>query len=122
MSMFSNFAVQTHSTGRAITLALTGELDLVSSPAMERVMDDLSRSDAELIIVDLSGLEFMDSTGLHLLIRVQQRAQEAGRRFALIRGREAGQRLFELTGLADSLTVVDSAEQLLEADQAPGAS
>jgi anti-sigma B factor antagonist len=122
MSMFSNFAVQTHSTGRAITLALTGELDLVSSPAMERVMDDLSRSDAELIIVDLSGLEFMDSTGLHLLIRVQQRAQEAGRRFALIRGREAVQRLFELTGLADSLTVVDSAEQLLEADQAPGAS
>jgi len=120
--MLSNFAVQTHTTERAITLVLTGELDLVSSPAMERVMDDLSRSDAELIIVDLSGLEFMDSTGLHLLLRVQQRAQEAGRRFALIRGGEAVQRLFDLTGLADSLTVVDSAEQLLEADQAPGAS
>ena len=120
--MVSNFAVQTHTTERAITLVLTGELDLVSSPAMERVIDDLSRSDAELIVVDLSGLEFMDSTGLHLLLRVQQRAQEAGRRFALIRGCEAVQRLFDLTGLADSLTVVDSAEQLLEADQAPGAS
>ena len=119
--MVSNFAVQTHTTERVITLVLTGELDLVSSPAMERVIDDLSRSDAELIIVDLSGLEFMDSTGLHLLLRVQQRAQEAGRRFALIRGCEAVQRLFDLTGLADSLPVVDSAEQLLEADQAPGA-
>src|SRR5438270_319110 len=110
--MFSNFAVQPHTTGRAITLALTGELDLVSSPAMERVMDDLARSDADLIIVDLRGLEFMDSTGLHLLIRVQQQAHEAGRRFALIRGRDAVQRLFDLTGLAESLTVVDSPEQL----------
>ena len=120
--MLSNFAVQTHTTGRAITFALTGELDLVSSPVMEQTMDDVARSDAELIIVDLRGLDFMDSTGLHLLIRVQQRAQEAGRRFALIRGREAVQRLFDLTGLAESLTVVDSPEQLLEVDQAPGAS
>ena len=121
--MQTNFVVQTHTTGRTVTLVLSGDLDLVSAPAMEEAMDDLARrSDVELIIVDLRGLDFMDSTGLHLLIRVHQRAHESGRRFALIRGREAVQRLFDLTGLAESLTVVDSPAQLLEVDQTPGAS
>lgn len=121
--MESNFAVvPTHNTGRAITLALSGELDLVSSPVLSRAVDDLARSDLELLIVDLRGLVFMDSTGLHALIRAQNQVQEAGRRFALVRGPEQVQRLFDLTGVADALTIADSPEHLLEMDQAPGAS
>src|SRR5438552_16231854 len=102
--MQSDFRVETHTTGRITTLALSGELDLVSSPALSRVMDELARSDAELIVVDLRPLEFMDSTGLHLLVQAQQHAHETGRRFALIRGSEQVQRLFDLTGVADRPT------------------
>jgi anti-anti-sigma factor len=60
----------------------------------------------------------MDSTGLHLLVQAQQQAQEAGRRFALIRGAEPVQRLFDLTGVAEGLTIVDSPHELFEVDSA----
>jgi anti-anti-sigma factor len=120
--MPSNFAVHTQATGRDITLALSGELDLVSSPALERAVPRQAQPDAESIVVDLRGLEFMDSTGLHTLLRIQQAAHDRGLEFVLIRGPDHVQRLFDLTGLSDALTIVDSPEQLLEVDQAPGAS
>lgn len=119
--MQSDFLVDTYSTGRAITVSLSGELDMISAPALERAFARLPASQAEVILVDLRGLEFMDSTGLHLLVQAQQIAHEAGRRFALIRGREQVQRLFDLSGVAESLTIVDSPDELLEVDPAPGA-
>jgi anti-sigma B factor antagonist len=119
--MQSNFAVHTHTTAGAITLELRGELDLVASPVLERAMEDQSQSDVQLIVVDLRRLDFMDSTGLHTVLRIQQAAHEVGRRFALIRGPDQVQRLFELTGLAETLTIVDSPEQLLEGSAPPEA-
>lgn len=117
--MTADFAVRTHTTERAQTLVLSGELDLISSPALERALVDAAASGAELIIVDLRGLEFMDSTGLHALVKAQHRTEEMGRRFALVRGGDSVQRLFQLTGVIDGLTVVESPEELLEAHGAP---
>ena len=56
-------------------------------------------------MVDLRGLEFMDSTGLTLLTRWTLEAERDGYAFALIAGSERIQRLFELTGLARALHV-----------------
>lgn len=112
--MQRNFAVQAQITERAVTLVLSGELDLVSSPDLERAMEAQAHSDAELIVLDLRKLDFMDSTGLHMVLRIQQGVHEAGRRFALIRGPDQVQRLFDLTGLTETLTIVDSPDQLLE--------
>jgi anti-sigma B factor antagonist len=120
--MQSDFRVDTQTTARAVTLTLGGELDLVSSPSLEEALVGASASGAELIIVDLRKLEFMDSTGLHLLVTAQQRAHEAGRRFAIIRGSDHIQRLFELSGIGELLRVVDSARELFEVDQTPGPS
>lgn len=117
--MQSNLVVQTHTTERTITLALTGELDLVSSPALDHAIADQADPEVELVVVDLRRLDFMDSAGLHAVLRIQQGAHELGRRFALIRGPDQVQRLFELTGLAETLTIVDSPEQLLEGRAPP---
>ena len=119
--MQSDFQVDTQTTGRTIMLALHGELDLVSSPMLEAAFERAYELEFELIIVDLRGLEFMDSTGLHRLVAGQQRASQSGRRFALVRGGEQVQRLFDLTGIAEVLTIVDSPDELLEVDQTPGA-
>lgn len=112
--MQTNFAVNIQSAGHVTTLVLSGELDLLSSPVLERAIEEAAQSDAELVVVDLRGLEFMDSTGLHLVLQAQQRAHETGRRFALIRGGEQVQRLFELSGVSDGLTIVDSPDRLFE--------
>ena len=120
--MQSNFLVDTHTTGRAATLTLSGELDLVSSPVLERALAPVLDSDAELIIVDLRGLDFMDSTGLHVLVQAHQHLHDAGRRLALVRARDHVQRLFDLTGLSETMTIVDSPDDVLEIDGAPGSS
>ena len=120
--MQSDFLVDTQTTGRAVTLTLHGELDLVSSPIFEEALNGARESGAELIVVNLRRLEFMDSTGLHLLVTAQQRAHDAGRRFAVVRGGEHVQRLFDLSGIGELLHVVDSPEELFEVDQTPGPS
>jgi len=114
----SEFRVETQTTDRLTTLTVTGELDLTSTPVLERELERISGLDADLIVLDLRGLAFMDSTGLHLLVKAHQRAEQAGRRLALTRGREQVQRLLELTGVSDAVEIVDSPERLLEADGA----
>ena len=117
--MHNEFRVETQTTGRLITLTVTGELDLVSSPVLERELEKAYGSDADVILIDLRRLAFMDSTGLHLLVKAHQRAEESGRRLALTRGGEQVQRLIDLTGVADVVRIVDSPEALVEADRAP---
>lgn len=117
--MQSNFLVDTQTAGRTFTLVLSGELDLVSSPILEQAFEVAFESELELMVVDLRGLEFMDSTGLHKIVAAQQRAVHSGRRFCLIRGAEQVQRLFDLTGVGELMTMVDSPDELLEVDQTP---
>lgn len=84
---------------------------MASGPELEAELERVNES--ELIIVDLRRLEFIDSTGLSVLVRANQRAQDAGRRFALVNGGSQIQRLLSLTGIADRLTLVDTPEELL---------
>jgi anti-sigma B factor antagonist len=97
----------------AAVVAVAGELDLASSPRLEEELERVGETDAGLLILDLRDLEFMDSTGLSLLVKAHQRASDAGRRFGLVNGGPQVQRLLSLTGLTDRLTVVDSPEELL---------
>jgi anti-sigma B factor antagonist len=81
----------------ADVLALHGELDLASAPQLERELVDAPATDGKGLVIDLSGLEFMDSTGLHLLLAANQRSQENGQRRSLRPGPPAVHRVFELT-------------------------
>jgi anti-anti-sigma factor len=108
----SNFEVEFREGDRAVVIGVSGELDLASSPGLEQELDRHMSSGAELLIVDLRQLEFMDSTGLSVLVRAHQRAVEAGRRFAVVRGPQQVQRLLTLTGVADRLTLVDSPDEI----------
>ena len=116
--MQSDFRVETHTTGRVTTLTVTGELDLLSSPALEQELDRAHATDCDVILLDLRGLEFMDSTGLHVLVKAQQREQDSGRSLVLTKGGEQVQRLLDLTGVAELIKIVDSPAQLVEADRA----
>ena len=57
-------------------ISVSGELDLASSPTLEEELERVAESGAEVVVVDLRGLEFMDSTGLSVLVRAHQRAEE----------------------------------------------
>jgi len=95
-----------------VIIGVTGELDLASSPALEQELESGTASRAEVVIVDLRQLEFMDSTGLSVLVRAHQRATDNGQRFAVVQGPQQVQRLLSLTGVADRLTLVDTPEEV----------
>jgi anti-sigma B factor antagonist len=109
----SHFRLEVRSQGRATVIAISGELDLASSPALQEELDRVATSDAEMLVIDLRELDFMDSTGLSVLVRAHQRAEEQGRRLAMVKGPQQVQRLLSLTGVADRLTVVERPEELL---------
>jgi len=108
----SNFEVEVRDGDQAVVIGVRGELDLASSPALEHELDSGRAASARLVIVDLRELEFMDSTGLSVLVRAHQRATENGQEFAVVRGSQQVQRLLSLTGVADRLTLVDSPDEL----------
>jgi anti-sigma B factor antagonist len=109
----SNFSVEMRNGDQAVLIGVSGELDLASSPELEAELERATSSDLELVVIDLRKLEFMDSTGLSVLVRAHQKATQNGKRFAIVKGPQQVQRLLSLTGVAERLTVVDEPEELL---------
>jgi len=110
----SHFRVEVRDADATTVISVSGELDLASSPALEEELERVAQSDAQLVVVDLRNLEFMDSTGLSVLVRAHQRAEENGRRLGLVNGSQQVQRLLTLTGVAERLTLTDLPAELLD--------
>ena len=103
---------ETTLNGTVAVIAPTGELDLFGAALLESELDRLA-ADPELavVVLDLRGLEFMDSSGLRLVVLADMHARESGRRFALVKGVETVHRVFEITRMSDRLDfVTDPAE------------
>jgi anti-anti-sigma factor len=89
-------------------LTLSGELDLASTPTLERELAAIESGGAKKILIDLAGVGFMDSTGLQALLRARERSTSAdGAQLMLRRGPHQVQRVFELTKTIDAFTFVD---------------
>jgi anti-anti-sigma factor len=109
----SGFRVDVRSKNGTTVVVVSGELDVASGPTLEEELARAEGSEAQLVILDLRELEFIDSTGLGILIKAHQPAETTGRRFAVVRGPSQVQRLLGLTGLEERLTLVDSPEELI---------
>lgn len=118
--MNGEFSVEEHRQGDASVLTVCGELDLRTAPELEERLDRAFTSGAELVIADLRQVEFMDSSGLRVLLAAHQRAQDSRRRFALVRGGDQVERVLKLTGVRDILVVVDAPDELLGAGGSAG--
>ena len=106
-SRFGFLEVRNERSDDEHVIALVGELDLDGA---ERVTQELQRAeatDARRIVLDLSNLEFIDSSGIRLIIAADARSRMDGDRLVVIRGPQAVHRVFELTGIAERLTFVD---------------
>jgi anti-anti-sigma factor len=109
----ANLELETTRSGQVAVVAPTGELDLSGAAVLQAELDRLAE-ERELggVVLDLRGLEFMDSSGLRLVVLADMQAREAGRRFALVRGDETVHRVFEITRMNDRLDFVDDPEEL----------
>jgi anti-anti-sigma factor len=90
------------------TLSLFGELDIATAEGVDEELARVEETDAPEIVIDLSGLTVLDSSGVRLLLNAQARAQRFGsERLTLRRGPENVQRVLELSGVEEMLPFDD---------------
>jgi anti-anti-sigma factor len=109
------FEVANDQVGEVRVLSVSGELDLGTAPQLEQPLEEALASDGSLLI-DLSACEFIDSTGIALLVRAWQRLDgepgaDGDSRFALCGLNDQVRRLLELSGLASSLSIHSSRDE-----------
>jgi anti-anti-sigma factor len=80
-----------------------GELDIATSPELEAMIAALCGEEANEIILDLSELSFVDSTGLRALLLSKERCEADRCELSVARAQGQVQQLFDLTGLTDAL-------------------
>jgi anti-sigma B factor antagonist len=102
-------SLHTQADGDRHTLAIGGELDLATVPELEARAEQICAEGCELVL-DLSELAFIDSTGLLAILKTRELCAERRCGFFLTPGPSAVQRLFELTGLLDELPFLAAPE------------
>jgi anti-anti-sigma factor len=109
----SRFGFECEERGQVALVTLRGELDLLSTgdlePELERLADEPG---VDVVALDLRDLEFLDSSGLRLVVLIERRLRQAGRRLVLVRGPQPVQRVFEITRMTDRLEFVDAPEHV----------
>jgi anti-sigma B factor antagonist len=93
--------------GDAVVLVLEGELDLSARVAFEQLLDEAVESDAEQVYVDLRGLQFIDSTGIGLLLHAMKTAAEQGFTIGFVPGDGYVWSLLQTTGVANRIPLAD---------------
>ena len=104
-SRLGSLAVRSEREGEAHIIELIGELDLDGAPKLEAALREAEAGDASSIVVDLGALDFIDSTGLRMLVMAAERSNEG--RLSLLRGPKQVHRVFEITDLVDRLPFAD---------------
>ena len=103
----TQLSLTTERDGPVVRLVLDGELDIASAGHVERELERIEQEAPATLVLDLRKLTFMDSTGLRIIVSADARARERSRRFVLVRGPDAVQRIFRMTRLDERLTIVD---------------
>jgi anti-sigma B factor antagonist len=97
--MTENLLLQTSETDDWTILAAKGEVDLYTAPRLKDELARLAGSGRARVTVDLGDVEFLDSTGLGVLISGLKRCREAGGDLRLASPREPILKVLSITGL-----------------------
>jgi anti-sigma B factor antagonist len=96
-----------HVVGRRTVLAVSGEVDLATSPDLVAAIDAALNAGALELWIDLSETEFMDSSGMHALLDGHARVRELQRRLAVICPPGPVRRVFDISRVGEMLAVYD---------------
>ena len=107
------FRILTNESGPRVEIAIRGELDLATSPQLTTEFERVGALDAlELVVVDLRRLEFLDSSGLETILKLDANLRAKGVPLAIVRGPRAVERLFAVMHLDARLRIVDDPAEL----------
>jgi anti-sigma B factor antagonist len=111
-----DFTLETEALPSGIhVLTASGEIDLFTAPDLREAATAALDAGAQRIVVDLSGVRFLDSTGLGVLIAILKRLRPAGGQFAIVNTNPTTAATFSITGLDDVLRILPTREAALAA-------
>ncbi|MDQ6811839.1 MAG: STAS domain-containing protein [Actinomycetota bacterium] len=103
--MTTSFNIEIVERASSLILVIRGELDISTARLLDDELGRAEATDAATIVVDLDHVDFIDSSGLHVLIK-HACSDQSRRRVGLTKGSPQAQRLFKLTGTLDHLPFV----------------
>lgn len=99
--------IETVECDGSLVIAAEGEVDIVTSPLLDEALVRARATGATSIVVDLVKVSFIDSTGLHVLIK-HSRAEDHRARISVTRGSGQTRRLFRLSGASQYLSFLST--------------
>jgi anti-sigma B factor antagonist len=108
-------SVSRSSTGDVPVVVVTGEVDVYSAPALKESLTGLLDGGDSVIVVDLSDVAFLDSTGLGALVEARAATSEAGGSLPLVCSQERILKLFTITGLDGVFAIHPTLDEALAA-------
>lgn len=103
-------SLSTRSVASQTVLEVGGEIDVYTAPALREKIVALTEGGSRGIIIDLTHVEFLDSTGLGVLVGGLKRMRSVGGEFSLVCDQERLLKIFRITGLDRIFTLYDSVE------------
>ena len=101
------FRIQIERSPDRECVAVLGELDIYTARSLERTVLELEDAKPLLLVIDLTGLSFIDSTGLSVLLAAAERARKQGRRLIVVRPPLPALRVFTLTRVDAGIECID---------------
>ncbi|HEX4465608.1 MAG TPA: STAS domain-containing protein [Solirubrobacteraceae bacterium] len=102
MSVPAQFEIDVRQSPNRAVIALIGELDIARAPMLSRIVDGSALADVKYVVLDLERLEFMDSSGLRVVIVLREQCRERGQHFSITNATRQVQHLLDVIGLSES--------------------
>jgi anti-sigma B factor antagonist len=96
-------------------IAVTGDLDMAATPELSTVMLMAARAPGQLVVLDLAGVQFTDSTALGTLLKAGGEVETAGKRLRVVCAEGPVRRLLEMTNLTNRFQLCPSRDDALAA-------
>jgi anti-anti-sigma factor len=102
-----NFDLETETQGTSALVKIRGDLDLQVVDQVTEALTRIESDEPDLLVIDLSKLSFMDSTGMGVVAAAHIRARESGRRFAIVTPPAGVKEAFERTKFSEVVPIAD---------------
>ncbi|WP_210367156.1 anti-sigma factor antagonist [Bacillus sp. REN3] len=100
-----NITIDVKETESVLTVKVNGEIDAYTAPKLRETLFPMSEKEGVKMVVDLSEVNYMDSTGLGVFVGVFKNIRAHNGEFKIIGLSDRLQRLFEITGLSDIIDI-----------------
>jgi anti-sigma B factor antagonist len=113
MGVAEQLRIDSQLEGDRVVVRLDGELDMASAPLLQAALERTEMHTTSALVLDVDELRFMDSTGLRIILWARERCRGRDQKFALTAGSSQVQRLLSVSGVAEQLPIIATADAVL---------